>query len=283
MVTHCEIFIREKETLDPESGRINWNAIELWKEYDGYPNFMFPFFDKFMAWVESIREDSPYWLTYASDMGAAFIAFDYEWQKKVCADAVAKGAPGLSPRPDARPRGQIRDSDYLYLIDLPEMKKLKAGMEVRLRCFRMAHNDQVVKAIQKGSNPPDSALERDVRIKLLPDDYKAPETPDALKVPDPKDITEMFAGVEAEANGAKAPAQAPLPGEPKQLHPQPSNPSGWGVEVKRDLAGIPNGIEKPCPFCGGTIEWLTDIDVQGTAVGRCKACLFAGRFYNLRG
>lgn len=286
MPTKCEIFIRERETIDADTGKINWLAVELWKEYDGFPNFMFPFFEKFTAWVDSIREDQPYWLTYASEMAAAFIAFDYEWQKKVCEDAKNQGAPGLSPRPDVRPRGQIRDSDYLYLIDLPESKKLKAGMEMRMRCFRMSHNEQVVKAIQKGSNPPESALEREVRFKLLPDDYEAPATPEASKLPTPRDMTELFAGVEGEANGAKDAAKdAELIAA--------ANPTATVAEVitppvVRSPGGMANGIVKVCPFCGNAetgpfIEWLTEIDAKGSAVGKCNACLFAGRFYNLRG
>ena len=121
MGTRCEIYLRRWDDGYCE-------VVELWKHWDGYPEHMFPFLRRFASFTSECVGDQRHWLTYPTDMAAMLIAFDYEERR-------LRGEKYL--RPDVRPRGDIRDAEYAYVVDLPG--EAEGYMEVT--CYRICRGE----------------------------------------------------------------------------------------------------------------------------------------------
>jgi len=116
--TRCEIYLRRRW----DEGY--YEVVELWKDWDGYPEHMLPFLRRFASFASECVGDQRHWLTYPTDMAAMLIAFDYEERR-------LRGDEYL--RPDVRPRGDIRDAEYAYVIDLSGER---VG-EIYVTCYRI--------------------------------------------------------------------------------------------------------------------------------------------------
>jgi len=122
MGTRCEIYVRD-----------GISTIELWKHFDGYPEYMFEHFKSFAKFACKIYKNQEHRLTYADDVAALLIAFDYEYHKKLYSKECKKD-PSLRffMAPDIRPRGSLEDADYVYILDLTKQGSL---VKWRLLCF----------------------------------------------------------------------------------------------------------------------------------------------------
>ena len=106
MGTRSEIYVR-----NPDG-----ETIELWKHFDGYPEYMVPFFKAFAKWARNLVGTATHWLTYSPDVAALLIAFDYDLHKQ---EQKKRGLPSEYARPDVRPRGGIEDAEYVWILELP--------------------------------------------------------------------------------------------------------------------------------------------------------------------
>jgi hypothetical protein len=122
MGTPCEIYIKDKYTI-----------IQLWKHFDGYPEYMFQHFINFVDFALKIFKNQEHKLAYAVDVSSLLIAYDYEYHKKFY-NKQCKKDPALRffMAPDIRPRGSLEDADYIYILDITTQNSL---VKWRLLCF----------------------------------------------------------------------------------------------------------------------------------------------------
>lgn len=170
-MTKCEIIIREKKTDRAKPGitmaRPDIYVVELFKMFDGDPSSMEKYLSSFVEWVQE-DERSLSLLRDANIMGALLIAFDWEWTKKFFAEHAVADVDAQN-HPDTRPRGDIEDADYLYLIDLPQRDDVVEGLvQLRVRSWALekGHDNMWTSLIHKGKAPPRGFLNREKIMTL---------------------------------------------------------------------------------------------------------------------
>jgi hypothetical protein len=114
MGTRSEIHIRDLHT-----------DVELWKHWDGYPEYMMELFREFAKWVYEIVGDQKHWLSYPEDVSAYLIAYYWEIDKRINEEFKRKGYKSAYVKPDIRPRGRINDFEYLYIIEVGDVWTIK--------------------------------------------------------------------------------------------------------------------------------------------------------------
>jgi len=132
-------------------------TIALWKHWDGYPEYMVPWFKDFATWCEDLFVEEFHWLTYPSSVGAFLIAYDWKIHKE---HQEEMGFPKTYARPDVRPRGIIEDAEYLWILDLPgpTWPLVKPPIKWKLTGYKLvgfdlgAHASQVREAIREGKD-----------------------------------------------------------------------------------------------------------------------------------
>lgn len=110
MGTRSEIYIRD--VRDSHS-----TTIELWKHWDSYESEMVPLFKEFAKFAVEAVAGQTHWLGYPQDVAAMLIAFAYTREIKNAGQY--KNHP---TRPDIRPRGDINDLEYVWILDVPEWR-----------------------------------------------------------------------------------------------------------------------------------------------------------------
>jgi len=102
MGERAEIYI-----LDENSG------VELWCHWCGRKEEFLHAMDGFVNFAIDCVGDQLHWLNYPTDVAAMLIAYDYEEMK-----ALQKRYRWNKCRPDIRPRGNIWDFGYIWIIKL---------------------------------------------------------------------------------------------------------------------------------------------------------------------
>jgi hypothetical protein len=109
--TRSEIYVRNHEV-----------TIELWKHWDGYPEYMVPYFKEFAKFARRTFRHAPHRLTYPEDVSALLIAFDYITCRKMYMEMRKQYRDThrfFSICSDIRPRGRIDDFQMIWILDLP--------------------------------------------------------------------------------------------------------------------------------------------------------------------
>ncbi|MEM2365668.1 MAG: hypothetical protein QXL06_01865 [Nitrososphaerota archaeon] len=91
--------------------------IELWKRWDGYPEYMINFFKEAAEYAAFIVGNQTHLLSYPEDVAAMLIGFDWTWRignrihdQEFVKYGFLKG--------DLRPRGSIFELEYFYVLDV---------------------------------------------------------------------------------------------------------------------------------------------------------------------
>jgi len=139
MGTRAEIYVRS-----------SFGVIGLWKHYDGNPEYMLEFFERFLKYAVENWKPQPHWLTYPEDVSALLITYEYidrlegvkeHWGKKLDKDPFLRAmATHVDIRPffDIRNGRMINDLEYLYILDLPE-SIIDGKAEFTVRCYEIQH------------------------------------------------------------------------------------------------------------------------------------------------
>lgn len=115
MGTRCNIIV-----MNPAEPRA---LVELWKHYDGYPEFIIPLIREALRYaLYDVRGGRHYHMLASPNLVAAWlIIYSYmedEWRWMVTS------GPDFREKypfwPDLRPRGWILDAEYTYFLLLPE-------------------------------------------------------------------------------------------------------------------------------------------------------------------
>jgi len=123
MGTRSEIWIKRVDRED-------W-IVKLYKHWDGYPEYMMPYFKEFAEFASKAVGGQLHWLSYPEDVGALLIAFDYEDAKKLYSDGTI-----FYIRPDIRPKGYINDLiEYVYVIRIS--KSVDQKVIWTIKCYRV--------------------------------------------------------------------------------------------------------------------------------------------------
>lgn len=120
MGTRCEIWLRQKY-----DGKNEPAVVDLWKHWDGYPEAMIPLFENFVKFVAGEIGDQGFWLCDPIDAATWLIVFDYlenVKERKKLEDGCDYSL-GIKASPDIRPRGEIRDAEWTWILDLPNNTK----------------------------------------------------------------------------------------------------------------------------------------------------------------
>jgi len=126
MGTRSEIYVRRKW----DDGY--FEVVELWKHWDGYPEYMLPFFRRFARFARDCVKEQKHWLTYPPDIASLLIAFDWEEKKKE-AKRMRKMGMEIYLKPDIRPRSDIQDARYAYILDLPQ----EENGDMLITCYKI--------------------------------------------------------------------------------------------------------------------------------------------------
>jgi hypothetical protein len=168
-MTKCEIIVREKRTDRGKPGitvaRPDIYVVELFKAFDGDPSSMEKYLLSFVEWLQE-DERSLSIMRDANLMGALLIVFDWEWTKKFFDEHPEADRQNY---PDTRPRGDIEDADFLYLIDLPQKDDVAEGLvQLRVRSWGLEkkHDNMWTSFIHKGKAPPKGFLNREKILTL---------------------------------------------------------------------------------------------------------------------
>jgi hypothetical protein len=145
MGTRSEIMIRT--TYEKKDGTKEIDVIELWKHWDGYPDYMIKLFEKFMKFAEDSAGSQKHRLFYAEDISSLLIVFDYLEK-----NGYAKPSENDDREhyPDIRPRGWIDDTSYLYLLEI--MGEKFSEMKLKVKIYHDV-NQELRDAIHKGEEP----------------------------------------------------------------------------------------------------------------------------------
>jgi len=96
----------------------------LWKHWDGYPDYMIPFLKGFVKFARGMVGRERYWLTYPEKMGSLLIVHDYIFRNEEFKEWGEAREYGLLC-PDIRPREEIRDAEYAWVLVLyPEKVRI---------------------------------------------------------------------------------------------------------------------------------------------------------------
>jgi len=156
MGTRSEIYVRRKWD------KSYFEVVELWKHWDGYPEYILPYLRRFTGVAKECVKDQKHWLTYPRDIASPLIAFDYEQRKKEC-ENLEDEVKYL--KPDIRPKSDIRDAAYAYIIDLP---KDEDGM-LKVSCYKLQScglSDDEIRELREGKLPSRHDLVEIVKISL---------------------------------------------------------------------------------------------------------------------
>jgi len=148
MGTRSEIYIRNLG---------DGITVELWKHWDGYPDYMVPFFKDFAKWCAKMYKRQAHWLTYPGDVAAFLIAYDWRIHKE---HQEEMGYDTTFAKPDVRPIAGIEDAEYLWILDLPgpTWPIVKPPIKWKLIGYRLVMFDlgpygpQVREAIREGKD-----------------------------------------------------------------------------------------------------------------------------------
>lgn len=88
-------------------------GIELWCHWCGHKEYFLEFMEGFVDFVRDCVGDQLHWLEYPTDVSAMMIAYSYEEAKKF-----KKRFTSFYYKPDIRPRGNIWDFSYIWIIEL---------------------------------------------------------------------------------------------------------------------------------------------------------------------
>lgn len=164
----CEILVREKlivgtgMTLQDQI-----EVVELYKRFDGDPGRMFDWFKKFCEWVQVVANTEPATVLKDANITASLmIVFDMQWTEEFYSNYPDQKPGAIFP--DVRPRGNIEDAEYLYVVDLPLKEDTVEGVwRIRVRCWYMVeHNSRYIELIHDGKAPPQKAMEREEIFEL---------------------------------------------------------------------------------------------------------------------
>jgi hypothetical protein len=121
MGTRSETHIRT--SYEREDGTKHGDVVELWRHWDGSPDSMIELFENFAKEMPIIAGNQPHRMQYAQDMAALLIVYDAyqraEGMEKLAThlkDEISKSM--IDKLPDMRPRGNIDDAEYIYLLEL---------------------------------------------------------------------------------------------------------------------------------------------------------------------
>lgn len=163
MGTRSEIYIRN------EIG-----CIGLWKHWDGYPDYMFPMFQKFLKYAVREWKRNPFWLTYPEDMAGLLIAWNYMNDKRFLRK-ISKDSPinaDIRPFIDVMGERLINDLEYIYILELPQPITLENYRNVKklsftIKCYRIKGLDydnerEVLRMIKEKGEIDDSMVEEKI-------------------------------------------------------------------------------------------------------------------------
>jgi hypothetical protein len=164
----CEILVREKYVVGAGiTLQDQVEVIELYKRFDGDPGRMFDWFKKFCDWVQCQANTEPATvLKDANIVSSLMIVYDMQWTEEFYSNYPDQRPNAIFP--DVRPRGNIEDAEYLYVVDLPLKEDTVEGVwRIRVRCWHMVeHNSRYLELVHEGKAPPQKAMEREEIYEL---------------------------------------------------------------------------------------------------------------------
>ena len=131
MGTRCELTIRDSG--ENEDGTKWYNAIELWKHYDGYPSGITKLLNDFAKYAKENCGNQPHKLGYAEDFASALIAFSAINEGDLKPEMKGK----VNFYPQVVPRGNIDDAEYTYLIE--RSGERYANNVLNVKCYHDAN------------------------------------------------------------------------------------------------------------------------------------------------
>lgn len=130
MGTRCEIYIRQEG--EDREGNTHRNVVELWKHWDGYPSGIKELLEDFAQFIRENVGDQPHRLFYAEDLSSMLIAFSFMESK---AQNEKFGKPDRECYPDIRPKGNIDDAEYFYIVSVESPTKSILMRSYTSRCL----------------------------------------------------------------------------------------------------------------------------------------------------
>lgn len=152
MGTRCELHIRDKHT--DKDGNTFYDTVELWKHWDGYPDGIKDLLEDFAQFVNKNCANQPHRMLYPEDFASMLIAHSYEDAKKM---AEKHGHDKREIYPDIRPRGNISDAEYIYILSMESPTGTYADTQIVVKVFDRGDDEEFRKLIREGKEPtPDS-------------------------------------------------------------------------------------------------------------------------------
>ena len=150
MGERCEIYLRRRWN---EGNYEIYEVVELWKHWAGKPRYMLPFFMDFFEFAKQSAGDLfEKCLSYPNDLAALMIAYDYEQRRELFEGMEESEKDFYTLRPDVRPRGEARDAEYAYILDLSESADF-----VEIRCYEVEDtnglSEEDREALKRGEFP----------------------------------------------------------------------------------------------------------------------------------
>lgn len=130
MGTRCEIYVRTEG--EDREGKTHRNVVELWKHWDGYPSGIKELFEDFAQFIRENVGDQPHRLFYAEDFSAMLIAFSFMESK---AQNEKFGKPERECYPDIRPKGNIDDAEYYYIVSVESPTNKYSDAVIHVKVF----------------------------------------------------------------------------------------------------------------------------------------------------
>jgi len=158
MGTRGEIYVRNSS-----------GAVELWRHFDTYAEFMVPYFKAFAKYAAWCVGSQRHWLTYPEDVAAMLIAYDYEVGLADRLRFMSKGF--FEACPDLRPRGHINDFEKVWILDIPDENQT-GDITWKVRGFNFkfqADAEEMRKSIREGKDAMfENYMEKTVEFSVKP-------------------------------------------------------------------------------------------------------------------